>query len=173
MDRGKKAKKGRKRKIEGENQRASKKRKTGQMSKKDCGEFEQKLYSLLKENADEAQWFLERPPKSLDMYYVLVKEPKWFQQIRKKLRRGEYSHLHKILRDVEILFFNARLYNAPGYQAHQDSLSLQLKFKDKLKDLVHKFGSKKDKFCWDTCQGLGKYGPFCWDPEFDKEIKVE
>lgn len=55
-----------------------------------------------------------KEPVGIDLapdYYEIIKNPIDLKTMREKVRRGEYSDVSEFLRDVELLFSNARTYN--------------------------------------------------------------
>jgi ATP-dependent helicase STH1/SNF2 len=69
--------------------------------------------------------FVKLPTKrELPEYYQVVKEPMDLKRIGAKLAKGEYATLQALRADVELMFRNAQLFNAPGSLIHQDAAVL-------------------------------------------------
>lgn len=44
-------------------------------------------------------------------YYTVVKEPMDFGTVKGKLREHQYHNISEFLRDMELVFYNCKLYN--------------------------------------------------------------
>ena len=74
-------------------------------------------------------------------YYSLVCPlPMDFGTIWGKLDKRAYSTLDDFLRDCELVFINARLYNPPEHQVHKSSLCLETQFKLSMDRIVTRYG---------------------------------
>jgi len=91
-------------------------------------------------------------------YYSIVQSPMDFGKIAAKLRQGTYKEIGEFFKDVELVFFNCRLYNVIwDHAVHQKSCDLQKMFKIKFKSLCEKFGDKNDIDAWGSELYLGPF----------------
>lgn len=58
-------------------------------------------------------------------YYKEIKNPVSLNQIKNKIRRGSYGTLSEVAGDMNIMFENAKQYNAPTSRLYKDSVKLQ------------------------------------------------
>lgn len=104
-------------------------------------------------------------------YYKIIQYPMDFGKIHDNLKSQKYESIGEVMRDCELVFCNARIYNKPGNFVYEESKRAQKLFCCKKKSgfykLVQSYGTQNDKIAFDTRHGLGDYGPFCYDPEFD------
>ena len=84
-------------------------------------------------------WEPVQEVKHSAQYYSLVcPMASDYGTICKKLEDRRYGHLDVFLRDCELVFINARMYNTNIHAVHMASLKLEKKFKDLLNPLVEK-----------------------------------
>lgn len=69
----------------------------------------------------------ERLPDKTAMpeYYAEIKNPIALDVIKKKLKRKKYTNIESFMRDLELLFENAKSYNTDESQVYQDAVFLQ------------------------------------------------
>jgi len=69
----------------------------------------------------------ERLPDKAAMpeYYAEVKSPIALDVIKKKLKRKKYSSIDQFMKDVELMFENAKSYNEDGSTIYKDAVDLQ------------------------------------------------
>lgn len=69
----------------------------------------------------------ERLPDKATMpeYYAEVKNPIALDVIKKKLKRKKYSSIDQFMKDVELMFENAKAYNQDGSTIYKDAVDLQ------------------------------------------------
>jgi len=69
----------------------------------------------------------ERLPDKAAMpeYYAEVKTPIALDVIKKKLKRKKYSSIDQFMKDVELMFENAKSYNEDGSTIYKDAVDLQ------------------------------------------------
>lgn len=75
-----------------------------------------------------------KDPVGIDLapdYYEIIKEPVDLKTMREKVRRGEYANTPDFLRDIDLLFLNARTYNKKD--------TVYYKMADKLEDSVRSY----------------------------------
>jgi len=108
-------------------------------------------------------------------YNKVIRFPMDFGTIKNKLDAQAYATIGECIRDCELVFFNARLYNKDGHYVYAESQKAQKFFmneKNGFHSIVFEHGNEKDQKAWRTQHGLGQYGPFCYDPEFDKDKRL-
>lgn len=69
-------------------------------------------------------------------YLEKVQEPMDFGAIKKKLDRGEYHNPESFLKDMRLVFDNARLYNKPGTDVYVMASTLREKFEEKVASTI-------------------------------------
>ena len=70
--------------------------------------------------------FERLPDKSaMPEYYAEVKNPIALDVIKKKLKRKKYNAVDPFMKDIELMFENAKLYNTDESQVYQDAVYLQ------------------------------------------------
>jgi len=70
--------------------------------------------------------FERLPDKStMPEYYAEVKNPIALDVIKKKLKRKKYTGIDPFMRDIELMFENAKSYNTDESQVYQDAVFLQ------------------------------------------------
>jgi len=123
-----------------------------------------KLHSL-KRQVKNSSWFWEpvHEVRHSAQYYPLVCPlPSDYGTICSKLEQREYGDLDAFLRDCELVFINARMYNTTIHAVHLASLKLEKKFKELLNPLVEKYhqrhGSAKTMVYWGRARR--NYQPF-------------
>ncbi len=80
--------------------------------------------------------FLTLPSKrELPDYYVEIAEPISLNQIRKKLKQGEYSELSELADDMNLMFENCKQYNRPESRLYKEGLKLQKMMANKVEEL--------------------------------------
>lgn len=69
----------------------------------------------------------ERLPDKAAMpeYYSEIKEPMAFDMLKRKLKRKKYQSLEQFMRDVDLMFDNAKSYNQDESQIYKDAVDLQ------------------------------------------------
>lgn len=69
----------------------------------------------------------ERLPDKAAMpeYYAEIKEPMAFDVLKRKLKRKKYQSLDQFMRDVDLMFDNAKAYNQDESEIHKDAVDLQ------------------------------------------------
>ena len=81
--------------------------------------------------------FLTLPSKrELPDYYLAIAEPISLNQIRKKLKSGEYSQLSELADDLNLMFENCKTYNRPDSRLFKDGAKLQKLMNNKLEELA-------------------------------------
>eukprot|EP00485_Elphidium_margaritaceum_P019603 CAMPEP_0202730680 /NCGR_PEP_ID=MMETSP1385-20130828/186763_1 /ASSEMBLY_ACC=CAM_ASM_000861 /TAXON_ID=933848 /ORGANISM="Elphidium margaritaceum" /LENGTH=426 /DNA_ID=CAMNT_0049396959 /DNA_START=80 /DNA_END=1357 /DNA_ORIENTATION=- len=91
-----------------------------------------KLYSLKRAVVNSA-WFWEpvdEQKHTAPNYHLVCPCPSDYGTICTRLERFEYAHLDVFLRDCELVFINARMYNTSTHHVHAASLKLEKKFKE-------------------------------------------
>jgi chromatin structure-remodeling complex subunit RSC1/2 len=70
----------------------------------------------------------ERLPDRAAMpeYFAEIKQPIALDMIKKKLKRKKYTSVDQFMRDIELMFENAKLYNTDDSQIYQDAVDLQV-----------------------------------------------
>ena len=58
-------------------------------------------------------------------YYVEIKEPMAIDLIKRKSKRKKYNSVDHFMRDMDVMFNNAKQYNVPGSQIYKDAEFLQ------------------------------------------------
>ena len=58
-------------------------------------------------------------------YYTIVKKPMDFGTIKMKLKEGQYSKLQEFMEDMDLVFYNCRLYNGIESEVGQIGTSIQ------------------------------------------------
>ncbi|PWY67577.1 RSC complex subunit [Aspergillus heteromorphus CBS 117.55] len=59
-------------------------------------------------------------------YYVEIREPIAIDIIKRKSKRKKYNSVDHFMRDVDLMFNNAKAYNQPESQIYKDAVDLQL-----------------------------------------------
>jgi len=101
-----------------------------------------KLYSAVRNFTTErgveiAEVFLSLPSKrELPDYYQTIAQPISLNQIRRKIRNGEYPTLQHLGEDLEIMFNNCKTYNRQDSKLWKDGNKLQKFFNTKLEELL-------------------------------------
>ncbi|KAI9703971.1 MAG: hypothetical protein M1820_005753 [Bogoriella megaspora] len=74
----------------------------------------------------------ERLPDKSQMpeYYNEIKYPMAFDVLKKKLKRKKYTTLEQFMKDVDIMFENAKSYNQDESQIYKDAVELQKEARD-------------------------------------------
>ncbi|RAL08414.1 putative RSC complex subunit (RSC1) [Aspergillus homomorphus CBS 101889] len=70
-------------------------------------------------------------------YYIEIKEPIAIDMIKRKSKRKKYNSVDHFMRDMELMFNNAKAYNQPESQIYKDAVDLQLEAR-RLADLEKK-----------------------------------
>ncbi|PLB51742.1 RSC complex subunit [Aspergillus steynii IBT 23096] len=70
-------------------------------------------------------------------YYVEIKEPIAIDIIKRKSKRKKYSSVDHFMRDMDLMFNNAKAYNQPESQIYKDAVDLQVEAR-KLAELEKK-----------------------------------
>ena len=83
-----------------------------------------------------AEPFMTLPSKrEFPDYYEIVKDPISLNQVRKKLKLGEYSDVQDLAGDLELIFENCKLYNRAESRLYKDGVRLQKIYQAKLEEL--------------------------------------
>ena len=70
--------------------------------------------------------FMERPPKTIyPDYYLLIKYPCAFENIRHHIDKKVYNSLFEVVEDFHLVFSNARVYNTEDSVIYSDSIELE------------------------------------------------
>lgn len=70
--------------------------------------------------------FEKLPDKSeLPDYYAKIQEPISLELIKRKLKRKKYTTVDQVLRDLNVMFENAKRYNEEGSTVFEDAVQLQ------------------------------------------------
>ncbi|XP_062532294.1 protein polybromo-1 isoform X2 [Bombyx mori] len=69
-------------------------------------------------------------------YYKEIKNPVSLNQIKNKIRRGSYGTLSEVAGDMNIMFENAKQYNAPTSRLYKDSVKLQRLMQQRVQELL-------------------------------------
>ncbi|KAE8336505.1 hypothetical protein BDV24DRAFT_141607 [Aspergillus arachidicola] len=59
-------------------------------------------------------------------YYVEIKEPIAIDIIKRKSKRKKYNSVDHFMRDMDLMFNNAKIYNQPESQIYKDAVDLQV-----------------------------------------------
>eukprot|EP01084_Bolivina_argentea_P270103 459207_1 len=123
-----------------------------------------KLFSL-KRQVKNSGWFWEPVDEikhSAPNYYLVCPLPSDYGTICNKLEKRQYNTLDEFLRDCELVFINARLYNTSVHAVHKASLNLEKKFKELMNTFVvqhsKEYGSQKTLYYWQNAKK--NYKPF-------------
>ncbi|XP_060077501.1 protein polybromo-1-like isoform X5 [Ylistrum balloti] len=89
--------------------------------------------------------FLKLPSKRFyPDYYEEIKKPMSLSNVRKKLKYKQYRSLDKLTADINLVFENAKQYNADESKIYQDAVTLQQVMWDRKHELER--GDSKDVF---------------------------
>ncbi|XP_033746616.1 protein polybromo-1-like isoform X8 [Pecten maximus] len=89
--------------------------------------------------------FLKLPSKRFyPDYYEEIKKPMSLSNVRKKLKYKQYRSLDKLTTDINLVFENAKQYNADESKIYQDAVTLQQVMWDRKHELER--GDSKDVF---------------------------
>ena len=81
--------------------------------------------------------FIELPPRvDYPDYYTVIKTPISLQDIERKLSKAASYSLDEFSSDIDLLFGNARKYNAPKSQIYKDATTLRTLAKSTIADLL-------------------------------------
>jgi chromatin structure-remodeling complex subunit RSC1/2 len=70
--------------------------------------------------------FEKLPDKSvMPEYYQEIKTPMAMDLIKRKAKRKKYNSVDQVLKDLELMFENAKLYNLEDSQVYRDAMDLQ------------------------------------------------
>ncbi|KAK4697112.1 chromatin structure-remodeling complex subunit RSC1/2, partial [Lecanoromycetidae sp. Uapishka_2] len=58
-------------------------------------------------------------------YYIEIKEPMAIEQIKRKQKRKKYNSVDHFMRDMDVMFNNAKSYNTDESQIYKDAVNLQ------------------------------------------------
>ncbi|KAK5780052.1 hypothetical protein RI543_002592 [Arxiozyma heterogenica] len=82
--------------------------------------------------------FMERPPKTIyPDYYLLIKYPCAFENIRYHIDNKLYNSLFEIVEDFHLIFSNARVYNTEDSVIYNDSLELENQVIQKYQEITN------------------------------------
>ncbi|XP_038219745.1 protein polybromo-1-like [Zerene cesonia] len=69
-------------------------------------------------------------------YYKEIKNPVSLNQIKNKIRRGNYGTLSEVAGDMNIMFENAKQYNVPSSRLYKDAVKLQRIMQQRVQELL-------------------------------------
>ncbi|KAJ0170793.1 hypothetical protein K1T71_013565 [Dendrolimus kikuchii] len=69
-------------------------------------------------------------------YYKEIKNPVSLNQIKNKIRRGNYGTLSEVAGDMNIMFENAKQYNVPTSRLYKDAVKLQRIMQQRVQELL-------------------------------------
>ncbi|GBP69256.1 Protein polybromo-1 [Eumeta japonica] len=69
-------------------------------------------------------------------YYKEIKNPVSLNQIRNKIRKGNYGTLSEVAGDMNIMFENAKQYNLPTSRLYKDAVKLQRLMQQRVQELL-------------------------------------
>jgi chromatin structure-remodeling complex subunit RSC1/2 len=70
--------------------------------------------------------FERMPDKTaIPEYFDAIKQPIAFDVIKKKLKRKKYNSVDQFMRDVDLLYDNAKSFNEDGSQIYEDAVEMQ------------------------------------------------
>jgi len=101
-----------------------------------------KLYSTVRNYTTErgleiAEVFMSLPSKrELPDYYQTIAQPISLNQIRRKIRNGEYPTLQHLGEDLDIMFNNCKTYNRPDSKLWKDGNKLHKVMNARLEELL-------------------------------------
>ncbi|KXS21603.1 Bromodomain-containing protein [Gonapodya prolifera JEL478] len=82
--------------------------------------------------------FLELPSRiDYPDYYVIINEPISLYEIKRNIESGLYHTLELLKKDVDLMFRNAKTYNAAKSQIYEDANQLQKFFRDEFTAVKH------------------------------------
>ncbi|KAI5287299.1 hypothetical protein KEM54_006089 [Ascosphaera aggregata] len=58
-------------------------------------------------------------------YYLEIREPMAIDMIKRKCKRKKYASIERFLADIDLMFHNARIYNAPDSAIYKHAIELQ------------------------------------------------
>ncbi|XP_056129440.1 polybromo 1, like [Lampris incognitus] len=83
--------------------------------------------------------FLQLPSrKEYPDYYQQIKQPVSLQQIREKMKNGEYENCEQVEADLTVMFENAKRYNMPNSGIYKRAIRLQQIMQLKKRELVRR-----------------------------------
>lgn len=59
-------------------------------------------------------------------YYHIIKQPISFNEIKKRIRNGDYTSLERFRTDFKLMFDNARIYNEETSLVYEDAAALDV-----------------------------------------------
>lgn len=68
-------------------------------------------------------------------YYTQIKKPISMAQIRKKLKKGDYSNITDLTADLYLMLDNAKKAHPPLHKVHKDAVRMQKILNQKLVDV--------------------------------------
>ena len=79
--------------------------------------------------------------KELDIpdYYTIVKTPMDMGTIKNKLKEHKYSKIQEFIDDMELVFYNCRLYNGVETEVGQIGVQIQEEFRSQCEQLFFDF----------------------------------
>ena len=97
-----------------------------------------------KDGRRHSEFFLELPkPHELPGYFEIIKHPRSFAEIKKRLHTSGYASMDEFHDDVSLIFQNAQHYNASNSLAYNDSKALETKFAILLDNLPESYKVKR------------------------------
>ncbi|XP_075986413.1 protein polybromo isoform X2 [Anticarsia gemmatalis] len=69
-------------------------------------------------------------------YYKEIKNPVSLNQIKNKIRKGNYGTLSEVAGDMNIMFENAKQYNVPSSRLYKDAVKLQRLMQQRVQELL-------------------------------------
>ena len=122
------------------------------------------LNKIKNEYHDDSQYFWYKVNESEDNaphYDLVCPLATDFGSISQKLKENKYKNMNGFLKDSELVFINAKLYNPSSHFIHKKAMKLQEIFKELFNDFVliygKKYGLPKTVKIW---QESTKQGPF-------------
>lgn len=77
-------------------------------------------------------------PKEYPGYFNLIQTPISLDMIRIKIRQRNYATVDQFVDDINLMFNNAKTYNSEGSQIYNDTLLLELKVQELIKEEARK-----------------------------------
>ena len=107
-------------------------------------------------------------------YHLVCPFPSDFGTIQDKLGKKGYKNIDEFLRECELVFINARMYNSNQHFIHTASLKLEKYFKQYFNTVINKygteFGSTQTVAEWN--KSVKKYSPFSIPASDDEDSDI-
>ncbi|KAJ3339962.1 hypothetical protein HDU93_007625 [Gonapodya sp. JEL0774] len=144
----------------------------------DLGDLCRHLLTVMEEYRDNdgrlvSEIFKELPDKrQYRDYYTVISQPIALKNIHKNISSGRYSSLDDLKSDVELMFRNAKQYNAPKSMVYEDAVALQALFRRELASLTKTRSSSTRRSASSTSLSLpGAVGTSNDDEETGEALK--